>query len=124
MYRLTREQALEITLDSAQGIWRRFNDIFPALYAFEMPKIELNGRFTVTAGTTFYRINTIELGYKFYDRYLVNMLTVILPHEIAHQVDYNLFGKSEVEHGHGMNWCAIMRAYGLEPDRYHDMRIK
>ena len=123
MYRLTREQALEITLDRAEGIWRRFNRLYPELYRFEMPKIEFNGRYTVTAGVNFPKLNIIELGYKFYARNMPNMLTVILPHEIAHQVDYNLHGKCEVKHGHGKNWRAIMLAYGLDPERFHDMRV-
>jgi hypothetical protein len=52
------------------------------------------------------------------------MTTIILPHEIAHQVDYNLFGTSEEKTGHGIMWQSIMLDYGLEPTPYHMMDIK
>lgn len=51
------------------------------------------------------------------------MRLVILPHEIAHQADYNLFGLSEKICGHGKNWCKIMLQLGLAPNKYHSMEL-
>ena len=51
------------------------------------------------------------------------MLDVILPHELVHQADYNLFGESEFKHGHGLNWIKIMQDVGLAPNRYHSLKI-
>jgi predicted SprT family Zn-dependent metalloprotease len=51
------------------------------------------------------------------------MIDIILPHEIIHQADFNLFGESEKKCGHGKNWCAIMQTYGLSPQKYHNMEI-
>jgi predicted SprT family Zn-dependent metalloprotease len=51
------------------------------------------------------------------------MLSVILPHELAHQIDFNLFGESEKKHGHGKNWVNVMVKLGLEPNRYHSLEI-
>jgi predicted SprT family Zn-dependent metalloprotease len=52
------------------------------------------------------------------------MTNIILPHEIIHQADYNLFGLSEAKCGHGKKWHEIMINYGLSPDVYHSMKVK
>jgi predicted SprT family Zn-dependent metalloprotease len=51
------------------------------------------------------------------------MMDVILPHEIIHQADFNLFGESEKICGHGEKWCEIMVNYGLPANPYHTMEI-
>jgi predicted SprT family Zn-dependent metalloprotease len=45
------------------------------------------------------------------------MLKVILPHELAHQVDWDINKKD----GHGPTWKSIMVNYGLPPDRLHNL---
>jgi predicted SprT family Zn-dependent metalloprotease len=50
-------------------------------------------------------------------------MDVILPHEIIHQADWNLFGKSEKICGHGANWQKIMLEYGLPANPHHTMEI-
>jgi predicted SprT family Zn-dependent metalloprotease len=90
------------------------------------PKIELNNRLWRTAGQCFQDENRIQLATKFFlakTEYYKHMLNVILPHEIIHQADFNLYGKSEKNCGHGENWCKIMVEYGLKPDIYHSMEI-
>jgi len=71
--------------------------------------------------------NLVRLGYKFFlhsEQYNRQMLSVILPHEIIHQADFDLFGESEKNCGHGKNWCNLMIQYGLEPKTHHTMEIK
>jgi predicted SprT family Zn-dependent metalloprotease len=51
------------------------------------------------------------------------MFAQILPHEIIHQADFDLFGESEKNCGHGKNWVSLMLQYGLKPDFYHTMEI-
>jgi predicted SprT family Zn-dependent metalloprotease len=66
------------------------------------------------------------MGYKFFKantNYFNIMMDVILPHEIIHQADWNLFGKSEKICGHGENWQKIMLEYGLDPNPHHTMEI-
>ena len=45
------------------------------------------------------------------------MLTVTIPHEIAHLVAYNVYR----DHGHGKGWKNVMRRFGLVPDRCHSL---
>ena len=51
------------------------------------------------------------------------MNSVILPHEIIHQADYNLFGEAEKSCGHGRKWCEMMVKYGLPANKYHSLEI-
>ncbi len=91
------------------------------------PIIELNGRLWRVAGLSHQESNVVELGYKFFaysPDYANNMAKIILPHEIIHQADYNLFGLSEAKCGHGNNWKMLMLQYGLSPDIHHSMEIK
>ena len=107
-------------------IWDSLCEIYPDLTKFDYPKISLNGRFWRTAGQCLQEQNKIELGTKFFQsaKNCDIMLNVILPHEIIHQADYNLFGDSEKNCGHGEKWCEIMVNYGLEPNPYHSMDVK
>ena len=47
----------------------------------------------------------------------------IVPHEVAHHIQYMLFPKSMKKlEGHGKEWKGIMKnVFGLSPDRYHSM---
>lgn len=110
-----RIQVLEKVQVYGQKHWNRFCSIYPELKEFPIPILELNGRFTRTAGMCMQRINTIELAYKLFAVDGPLMLHDVLAHEIAHQVDYNLFGESEKRCGHGKRWVSIMKAYGLKP---------
>jgi predicted SprT family Zn-dependent metalloprotease len=46
------------------------------------------------------------------------MLNVTLPHEVAHVVVCQLWPYAK---GHGNEWRAVMRDFGLPPNRTHDM---
>ena len=106
-------------------VWDSLCEIYPALAWHKCPKIALNGRLWRTAGFCHQNDNLVELGYKFFTKkYTHNMIDVILPHEIIHQADFNLFGESEKNCGHGAKWCEIMVQYGLEANPFHEMDIK
>lgn len=107
-------------------IWDSLCEIYTPLVHYNEPKVELNGRLWRTAGMCFQEENVIQLGTKFFfanTKYRDYMTDVILPHEIAHQADFNLFGKSEKKCGHGKKWAEIMVQLGLEANPYHSMEI-
>ena len=107
-------------------IWDTLIEIYPTLMAYDVPKLELNPYFWRCAGMCFQEENRIQLGYKFFkagNKCFNTMIDVILPHEIIHQADWNLFGESEKKCGHGEKWREIMVKYGLEPNPYHSMEI-
>ena len=107
-------------------IWDTLCEIYPALVCYDVPKVELNPYNWRTAGLCFQEENRIQLAYKFFkagNKTFNTMIDVILPHEIIHQADWNLFGESEKKCGHGENWQKIMIQYGLKPNPFHSMEI-
>ena len=124
---MDRKQLTKMLNNRTAIIWDNLSEIYPQLTKYNPPIIEINGRLYRTAGRCHQEDNIIQLGYKFFIHsraYYNNMITVILPHEIIHQADYNLFGLSEAKCGHGKKWHEIMINYGLEPDPFHTMEIK
>ena len=125
---MTRKELLTKMLNNRTAIiWDNLCETYPQLTKYNPPIIELNGRLYRTAGRCHQEDNIIQLGYKFFTHsrsYYYNMIRVILPHEIIHQADYNLFGLSEAKCGHGKKWQEIMINYGLEPNPFHNMEIK
>lgn len=114
---------------NAQGkvIWNKLQIIHPKLKSRGCPDIILNNRFTATAGTANQHDRRIEMATKFIihsPEYYNIMFNIILPHELAHIADYDLFGESNKKCGHGNNWKMIMLQLGLPPDKYHSMRLK
>jgi predicted SprT family Zn-dependent metalloprotease len=118
---------LESRLNSkCESIWETLGEFQTRLVRFNPPKIVLDARLWRTAGMNHQDENLVRLGYKFFlhsESYYNNMIRVILPHEIIHQADFNLFGLSEKNCGHGKNWCDLMVQYGLEPKIHHSMGI-
>ena len=119
---------LEFRLNSkCESIWETLAEMHGKLVRFNPPKIVLDARLWRTAGMCHQEENLIRLGYKFFlhsEIYNKQMLLQILPHEIIHQADFDLFGISEKNCGHGKNWCNLMVQYGLKPEKYHSMAIK
>jgi predicted SprT family Zn-dependent metalloprotease len=123
---MTRKDLLNIIQNQTNLIWDNLCELYPRLVKYNPPIIKLNGRLYRTAGRCLQEENIIELGTKFFNhsiQYRDIMTEVILPHEIIHQVDYNLFGESEAKCGHGKKWCEIMINYGLPAEKYHNMEI-
>ncbi len=110
--------------DKAASIfWKNLGFHYPKLLKHTRPEIILCNRLTRTAGKNYQQENKIHLAHKFFPKNCESMLDIILPHEIVHQADYNLFGESEFKHGHGKNWVIIMQQMGLVANRYHSLKI-
>jgi predicted SprT family Zn-dependent metalloprotease len=105
----------------AQNLWEEYCEIFPKLVKFDCPKVTLNGRLSKCAGRNTCEENSIELGTKFFTKYATNMIAVILPHEIAHQIDWNLNGWYDRKPHHGKQWIEIMVKIGQNPNAFHEM---
>jgi predicted SprT family Zn-dependent metalloprotease len=123
---MKKTELLTILQNQTNLIWDNLCELYSPLTSFNPPIIELNGRLYRTAGRCHQEDNIIQLGTKFLTHsieYRDIMTKIILPHEIIHQADYNLFGLSEAKCGHGKKWQEIMINYGLEPNPYHSMEI-
>lgn len=107
----------------AERLWESYCEIFPALVKFDCPKVTLNGRLSRCAGRSFQELNKIDLGTKFFAKHADNMLNVILPHELAHQIDYNLNSWYDRKPHHGKQWQEIMVKIGQNPAAYHNMEL-
>lgn len=105
------------------NIWLALIESYPKLVRFDAPKIVLCNRLTRTAGKCYQEENRIHLGNKFFQRNHNAMMLEILPHEIAHQADFNIFGLSEKNCGHGKKWCEIMVKLGLPANKFHSLTI-
>jgi predicted SprT family Zn-dependent metalloprotease len=124
---MDRKQLTKILNNQTLIIWDNLCELYPRLTKYNPPIIKINGRLWRTAGLCHQEDNIIELGFKFFTHsksYSDNMFDIILPHEVIHQADYNLFGLSEKNCGHGVQWQKIMVQYGLEPNPHHTMEIK
>jgi predicted SprT family Zn-dependent metalloprotease len=108
----------------AAVIWEELCEIQPRLCGFDVPEIVLNNRMWRCAGQCFQESRKVSISSKFYDAgYATRMNKIILPHELIHQADFDLFGYGEKKCGHGKNWSMLMVQYGLEPDKFHSMTI-
>lgn len=113
---------IENIQELAESLWAEYCEIFPQLVKFDCPKIVYNNRFRSTAGVCYAWQNKIELASKFMLNNRKEMLTVILPHEMAHQIDFNLNGDPS-PYWHRPAWKLIMVKIGQNPARCHSMKI-
>ena len=117
-------KTLIYTVEKAtNSVWSALAESYPKLVRFDPPKIVLCNRLTRTAGKCYQEENRIHIANKFFVRNYSEMFSVILPHEIAHQADFDLFGESEKKCGHGEKWSEIMVKLGLPADKYHSLEI-
>lgn len=101
--------------------WAEYINIFPELGKFQRPIIKVNNRFTKTGGINRSELNTIELAGKYFANNTDTMINIILPHEIAHQIDHNLNGWHTGKKHHGKTWQEIMVLIDQIPNPYHYM---
>jgi predicted SprT family Zn-dependent metalloprotease len=123
---MDKKTMLKILQRNTAMIWDTLCELYTPLVHYNEPTLELNPYTWRTAGSCYQEENLIQMSYKFMKyspEYYNYMLQIILPHEIIHQADYNLFGDSEKICGHGVNWQRIMLEYGLEANPYHTMDI-
>lgn len=107
-----------------ENLWDEYSEIFPALIKFDAPKIIINNRYTKCAGCNVSEDNLIQLGGKFLTQFPDNMVKVILPHELAHQIDFNLNGWYTRKPHHGKQWAEIMFKIGLPANPHHNMVLQ
>ena len=108
----------------AECLWGEYCEIFPKLVSFECPKIKLCGKMRKDAGECQQDENYVRLNKRMLATFQDTMLREIIPHELAHQIDYNFNGFSERACGHGMEWAIIMVKIGLPPKTHHYMDWK
>ena len=105
----------------ADTAWDNFVILYPDLLSFNKPVIKLNNRIYKTAGRCLIEDNVIELSAKLFINNYSEMMNIILPHEMAHQIDYNLNGLPN--RWHGKSWQNIMESFGLPADTYHSLEL-
>ena len=123
---MNRKQLQKIVEKESTMIWDSLCELHPKLCKFNPPVILLCARLWRSAGMCHQEERIVKLGYKFFlhsSEYRKQMFSIILPHELIHQADFDLFGKSEKICGHGKNWQNLMVQYGLNADKYHSMEI-
>jgi predicted SprT family Zn-dependent metalloprotease len=120
---------LKILQEHADIVWLDFCQIYPALKFSPVPKIILSNRLTKTGGYMNWDKTEIVLARKLlvFRQNSKIYFDVIIPHELAHYVDYILNGIIYADDPpsthHRPSWQAIMRKYGLPPDMYHSLEI-
>jgi len=105
-------------------LWGEYAEIFPKLVKHDPPSIELNDRLYKTAGFCIVEDNHIVLSSAYLGQHPRYMLLTILPHEMAHSMDYILNGWYTRKHCHASPWKNIMVAIGQAPNPYHHMELK
>ena len=117
-------KTLQFKIEKAtDSLWADLGKSYPKLVRFNSPKIVLCNRLTRTAGKNYQTENRIHLANKFFANNHSEMFSIILPHEIAHQADFNIFGVSEKNCGHGKKWAEIMVKLGLPANKYHSLKL-
>lgn len=99
--------------------WMHFYSIFAELgnNIGRLPEIKLNNRLRTTGARCFYDKRIIDLNTAMFRENYVTYETEIIPHELAHQIAWDIFG----DKGHGKPWKWVMVKIGLEPNRCHNM---
>lgn len=106
----------------SDSLWDRYCDTIPALSGFKKPTIIINNRTYTTAGKCFVEFNNIELSGKLLSQHYDDMILDILPHEICHQIDYNLNPTIwTMRNAHSNRWVKIGDMLGLKLTTYHKL---
>ena len=105
--------------ETTEMLWLDYILLFPKLVKFDAPKIQLSNRLTATAGYNRSENNLIVLGSKFIAAFPEMMICETLPHEIGHQIDYNINGWAKGRKHHDKYWVAVMEKIGVPYSIYH-----
>jgi predicted SprT family Zn-dependent metalloprotease len=102
--------------------WNRFRALYPEL-PMQAPTAVFDGRFKKLAGCLDWDKNKIRLSLDLYNRFPSEFEKEIIPHELAHYIDFHLngvlyFDAPAIEH-HRDSWKKIMIDYGLPPNEFH-----
>lgn len=117
-------------------VWDEFCEIYPKLCKFDPPKVRIDKRIKKALALNYWWKNTVRINAREFEKNIELFIAEILPHELAHQVHYNLHPKAVLrsvektvakkakktdKHAtHGLVWREIMLSYGLFPyETYH-----
>ena len=95
---------------------RRLAKLYPE-FTRKHIDVKMNNRLKTTAGRCFIESGLIDLSSSLMRENLDEFVAVTIPHEVAHQVAWDLWG----EPAHGKPWKQVMRALDLEPTPWHTM---
>jgi predicted SprT family Zn-dependent metalloprotease len=98
--------------------WARLQTQHKALQAFALPVVTFNNRLKTTAGRCFADERRCDFSTELFDEYSEHFRVDTIPHELIHQVVYDLYCQKE---SHGRYWKRAMRLYGLSDHPYHYM---
>jgi len=73
------------------------------------------------AGQANYRENKIRFNRQLLEKYAGEFVDQTVPHEFAHLVAYQKFGRRI--RPHGMEWKRVMEAFGVTPTRTHNFDV-
>jgi SprT protein len=117
---MTQDQMLADATKWAIYWWAKFGAIYSLTKP--MPIIKMNNRLKTTAGRNFWELRLVDLSVELYNQHPDYFRKDTIPHELAHQVTFDIHGVCRQVHG--VEWKAVMRAVGLEPTRCHSMENK
>jgi predicted SprT family Zn-dependent metalloprotease len=105
--------------------WRILVDKFLPLRVCLQPSVILNARLKTTAGRMFVETRKMDLSLDLMHQYPQEFKLEIIPHELCHQVAYDVFGIGKADQTrvewHGSEWAHVMRTYGVEPRTTHSL---
>lgn len=113
---MTHDEQLQLW---AATTWVRYCKLFPALSPAACPSIKFNNRLKTTAGRCFWETREIDISPELFTEYPEQFRRDTIPHEMAHQVTFDLY--KQVKQTHGREWRGVMERFGLEPNTYHNM---
>lgn len=125
MDKINQEKWRAFLQNRTNTLWAGYTLIWPNLGP--VPAIHINMRLSATAGQAHVEKNVIDMAGKFLwksKEFAQEMISVILPHELAHQIDYNLNSWPDGNKWHGNQWKVIMVKIGQNPIRCHRMDLK
>lgn len=108
--------ANEVVRDTVDKAAKHYNRSFP----IPTLRFDIRGR---TAGQAIYNTNVIRLNPTLFRENENQFITKTIPHEVAHLISRQVFGKNG--RGHGEGWKSVMRALGvIEITRCHSYDTK
>jgi predicted SprT family Zn-dependent metalloprotease len=123
---MTRELELQKwATEVATLAWGKFQRVFPNLVTLR-PDIVLSKRMKTTAGTCAVWERKVSLCYDLLDLYPSEFGADIIPHELGHQVAYDIFGIGRKDgpakvQWHGKDWQFVMIKADYPFGRCHTM---
>lgn len=116
---MTPQELGEAVTTKADTVWLRLRKVYPQLNGIPRPIIKYNKRLKTTAGRAFYESNPvyIDLSVDLLWEHTQEMISQVIPHELAHIVAWIVFK----DNGHGTGWKSVMSTLDIPADRCHSM---